>query len=157
MSAASGLETAGRDELAAGAYRSFAKIIARDTDRTLAQRAQVFSGRARRLGLVGKPMTLEGTPVDGPAFDWAAYRGKVVLVYFWSTACRGGAMCSKCRAELANVRKHYELYRGRGFDVVGVSSNRSRRALEAFLQRQPLPWVTLHDANTTSPHFSPGI
>ena len=147
LSAASGLESAGRDELAAGAYRSFAEVIARDTDRTLAHRAHVLAGRARRLGLVGKEMALEGTAVDAKPFDWAAYRGKVVLVYFWSTACRSGTMCAKCRTELANVRKHYELYRARGFDVVGISSNRSRRALETFLQRQPLPWVTLHDAD----------
>ena len=37
---------------------------------------------ARRLDLPGKPFELTGTEMDGSKFDWAKYRGKVVLVDF---------------------------------------------------------------------------
>jgi len=150
MSVALGLEKARRYDLAAEAYRSFGEVIARDRDEKIASRAGVFVGNGRRLALVGKPMPLEGTTMDGRPFDWASYRDKLVLVYFWTSTCSGGAMCSHCRAELANIQRHYQLYRQRGFDVVGISGDARHDALAAFLQRRPMPWVTLHEADTRS-------
>ena len=46
-----------------------------------------MEGAARRLELVGKPLEVHGTLVDGTKLDWKQYRGKVVLVDFWATWC----------------------------------------------------------------------
>ena len=73
--------------------------------------------------------------------NWNKYRGKVVLVEFWATWCR------PCLAELPNVEKNLAEYHDRGFDVIGVSLDENRQALETYLAEHPHPWPTLHDGD----------
>ena len=97
------------------------------------RQARRHDGRGRaRLGLVGKPLTLEGTTVEGKPFDWAKYKGKIVLVDFWAT------WCGPCR-KLVNIEKNYEAYHGRGFDVVGISVDRDRGELDKYLKETSTP------------------
>ncbi len=143
-STARALEESGNYELASEAYRSFAEVIAKSRDEKLCDVAKRWEGIARRLVLVGKEIRLEGTLVDGTPFDWDAYRGKVVLVQFWSTRCSP--------AELARLRTTYELYHDRGFDVAVISTDPDRPAVEQYLQREQMPWVTLHNKDAERGH-----
>ena len=147
IAAATGLEQVGRDDLAREACSDFATILERDKDKKWHSQVAELRGRARRLALVGKPISIEGTAVAGRPFDWAAYRGKTVLVYFWISLCNGRPMCKSCRDEMANIKRLYDLYHQRGFDVVGVNGDHLRGSVRAFLQHQPLPWVTLHETD----------
>ena len=135
--AARALEDSGSHELAAAAYRDFGRLLAASRDKTLVDLANEFTGYAQRLALVGKEIDLKGTKVDGTPLDWASYRGKVVLVQFWT--------CNPtCRPELANVTRTYAVCRDRGFDVVGINLDAKRQELEEFVKQKPFPWVTLH-------------
>jgi cytochrome oxidase Cu insertion factor (SCO1/SenC/PrrC family) len=96
-------------------------------NRALAEMATMMEGAARRFSLPGNPIELKGTRLDGSPFDWAAYKGKVVLVDFWT------ASDPLCRIEIANAKKNYLLYHDRGFEVVGVNLDKDRQEVEEFL------------------------
>lgn len=93
----------------------------------------------RLADLVGKTLELDGTTVDGLPFDWASYRGKIVLVDFWAT------WCGPCRAELPNVKEVYAKYRDQGFEIVGISLDTDRKKLQELIEQEEIAWANLFD------------
>ncbi len=91
---------------------------------------------------MGQTLEIDGPTIDGFPFDWASYRGRVVLVDFWAT------WCGPCREELPNVKRCYEKYHDRGFDVVGISLDQDLDTLKEFLASEQIPWVNLFDATS---------
>jgi thiol-disulfide isomerase/thioredoxin len=137
-------------------YRRYGAILTKSTDAKAAAAGARMEGAARRLELVGKPLELSGTLFDGTKFDWAGYRGKVVLVDVWAT------WCGPCLRELPQVEKCYERYHVQGFEVVAISVDEDRAALDRFLKEKPLPWTVLHDGTFQTNPFArkyglPGI
>jgi thiol-disulfide isomerase/thioredoxin len=91
----------------------------------------------KRLALVGQPFVVEGMTLDGKPFDWSAYAGKVVLLDFWAT------WCGPCIEELPNIRRNFEQFHSKGFDVVGINVDHEINRVKQFLSFQELPWVTV--------------
>lgn len=91
----------------------------------------------RRLNLLGKPLSVEGTLLGGAPLDFAPYQGKVVLLAFWSS------ISPPCRPELLAVKSVYEKYHAKGFEVIGVCLDQDAAATSRFLDETKLPWVTI--------------
>ena len=129
----------GGEAVAAAAYRSFGPAMAKSSNEQIQKMGESFAGTLRRLSLPGHPMEIRGTLLNGKPFDQKSLAGKVVLVDFWAT------WCGPCVAEIPNVLEQYEKYHKDGFEVVGISLDQEREALEKFVDEQKLPWPILFE------------
>lgn len=75
----------------------------------------------------------------GQPLSVAGLKGKVVLVDFWAT------WCGPCVAELPNVTAAYDKYKGKGFEIVGISLDEDRAALDTFVKEHKMNWPQFFD------------
>ena len=66
-------------------------------------------------------------------------KGKVVLIDFWAT------WCGPCVAEFPHVLEAYQKLRDRGFEIVGISLDQEKEALESFTKKRGMPWPQYFD------------
>lgn len=131
------LERSGDIDLAIEACDSLSESLKESTDQNAKASVARFEGISRRLGLLGNPIELTGELLDGSDFDWSKYEGKVVLVDFWAT------WCGPCLAEAPNVLANYEKYHDRGFEVIGISLDTNKTALQNYVKSKKVPWDNL--------------
>lgn len=84
------------------------------------------------------PEIRQQTP-DGDTFALSQLRGKYVLIDFWAAWCR------PCRMENPAVKKVYDKYHRKGFEILGVSLDQSREAWVGAIQADGLPWKHVSD------------
>jgi peroxiredoxin len=89
----------------------------------------------------------------GNARRLADYRGKVVLIDFWST------YCEPCKEEFPHIEALYRAKRDRGLEVIAVSMDDSDAASEVakIAQRFGLEFpIVIDDGSQISRAYDPG-
>ena len=76
---------------------------------------------------------------DGEVVPLSSLRGNYVLVDFWAQWCR------PCRMENPNVVAMYEKYNDKGFEVYGVSLDRTREKWLQAIEEDQLYWTQVSD------------
>lgn len=87
------------------------------------------------------PLDLKVTAVDGSEINLSKLRGKVVLLDFWSTRC------PPCVEELPNVFAAYNKFHGKGFEIIGISTDENRESLIRFIKARGITWPQYFDDN----------
>ena len=64
---------------------------------------------------------------------------KLLLIDFWAS------WCGPCRKEIPNVKKLYDLYKDKGFEVVSISIDKNEAAWRKALQQEQLQWPNFLD------------
>lgn len=91
---------------------------------------------------VGKKfIDFEMADADGKMHKLSEYvgNGKVVLIDFWAS------WCPPCRREMPNLVKAYKDYKGKGFDIVGISLDSKPEAWSKGITDLGITWTQLSD------------
>ncbi len=126
--------------------RSLAEeVLKHKVDDETKQKAQEL---VQKLNRIGKPIDVKFTAIDGREVDLQKLKGKVVLVDFWAT------WCGPCMRELPNVKATYDKLHEKGFEIVGISADEDREALQKVISSEGVTWPQLFEQATTGKKIS---
>lgn len=135
-----------RDELRkvmpkSNVYKQFrdqvASVEMQQTQLKMQQEAEERKNSMLPFGSVA-PEIRQQTP-DGGTFALSDLRGQYVLIDFWASWCR------PCRYENPNVKRIYERFHKKGFEILGVSLDKDLAAWKKAIQDDGLPWKHVSD------------
>ncbi len=87
---------------------------------------------------IGTELAIEGPTLSGSKFDIKKLRGKVVLVDFWAT------WCVPCVKEVPNLKKAYDKYHDKGFEIVSISLDANKEDLTKFVDEEKMNWTHIY-------------
>ena len=71
-----------------------------------------------------------------------------MLVDFWAS------WCGPCRREIPNVKRQYELYKDKGFEVISISIDKSEAAWRKAVEEEKLQWPNFIDKTNVAKTYS---
>ncbi len=77
--------------------------------------------------------------VSGRPVNITQYKGKLVLIHYWST------WCEPCKVDMAKLKELHTEYGKQGLELIGVSLDDKAQTATEFLSTTRLPWAQLHE------------
>jgi len=102
-------------------------------------KATILKERCKMPG--SKVINLVMPDVSGRMRELTDYvgKGKYVLVDFWAS------WCGPCRKEMPNIRKAYDKYHDKGFDIVSISLDSNHEAWAKSIKNMGMKWHQMSD------------
>lgn len=94
-----------------------------------------------KLKVGDKAPNIEGIDENGNAVSLANYKGKKLILYFYPKDMTPG-----CTMESCNLRDNYKELLDKGFEILGVSADDSKKHLR-FIGKYDLPFHLLADVD----------
>lgn len=86
-----------------------------------------------------KAPNFEAKDQDGNVHTLKDYKGKKLVVFFYPKASTPG-----CTAEACNLRDNWEVFKSKGYEILGVSADSPKRQ-QNFKTKYELPFPLLAD------------
>ena len=125
-------------------YMSFKAFDAKAGTVTLAVRTAAEYERVE-LRVGGTLPDVPFTTLDGTSKKLSDFRGKYLLIDFW------GTWCGPCVGEIPFIKKAYEQYRAKGFEVLGMDNElpdvtpddwaKGLEKVKAFVEKEGVTWT----------------
>jgi thiol-disulfide isomerase/thioredoxin len=90
-------------------------------------------------GYIAPDFTLADS--NGKAYTLRKIKSKYILLDFWAS------WCGPCKAEIPYMKKAYEKFHSKGFEIVSVSIDAKKDAWLAALKQFQMPWIHLLEAD----------
>lgn len=94
------------------------------------------------IGDVATDFTLK-TPQEDEV-SLSDFKGKIVLIDFWAS------WCGPCIQEIPNVKKAYDKYHNKGFEILSVSVDQDAKQWMGALEKYPMNWAQVIDNRETN-------
>ncbi len=107
--------------------------------RVRAKEAQAAAAQATGAGVMFTDFSCKDMKGKEVKLSDVVRANRVTLVDFWAS------WCGPCRMEMPTVRRAYELYKGKGLEVVGVSLDSNRQSWEGAVKSLGMTWIQLSD------------
>jgi len=93
----------------------------------------------RDLKIGDKAIDFQLPDLDGNLLGIGSFQGKYILLDFWASGC------GPCRIENPNLLRNYKAYRDKGFEIIGVSYDKSREDWANAVKKDSMIWTTVCD------------
>ncbi len=133
LSMLSGDDKLNKNELA----KIYLKLSKKYQDENSIKRIEYNLFPERRIEIESPVLTFQLPNRYGVSFNNDQLKGKFYLIDFWAS------WCSPCRKQLPELKRIYDLFKDKNFEIIGISIDKSEKKWTKALDEENLSWINL--------------